>query len=85
MTLTLWRITKEVAVFEDDQMIGWDDAGHWYCCTKGEDDAANLIETVANENDCEVRVDMVKVFEVPTYEILEIVKALSRTLPPAEA
>lgn len=82
MTLTLWKITKEVAVFEDDRMIGWDHDSHWFATTKGDDDREDLLTCVAEMNDCDVRADAVIIMEVPEYEVEEIVKVISLILPP---
>lgn len=81
MTLTLWKLTEEVAAFEDDHQIGWDTRRTGYTFTKGDDDAADLHQSVVDQNDCEVRVTLEKMMEVPTYDVPEIIRVLSLALP----
>ncbi len=75
--ITLWKITDEVAVIEDDQMVGWDTRKIGYTTTENQEEELELTDIVANENDCEVRVTMEKILEASDHEVSEIIKALS--------
>ena len=83
MTLTLWRITKSVAIFDDGRRIGWDSRDTWFAITKNDDEEDQLAEAIADQNRWDdLRVSAVRVFEVPTYEIPAIVEVLTLALPP---
>ncbi len=82
MTFTLWKITREVAAFEDDRQVGWDLDSYWYATTKGDDDRTDLLTAVAEMNDCDVRVDAVVIMKIPTYDLGMIVNLMTPLLPP---
>jgi len=86
MTMTLWRITKSVAIFDDGRRIGWDSRGTRFVTTKNDDEEDQLAEAIADQNGGDdLRVSAARVFEVPTYEIPAIVEVLALTLPSKEA
>jgi len=86
MTLTLWRITKSVAIFDDGRRIGWDSRDTWFAITKNDDEEDQLAEAIADQNRWDdLRVSAVRVLEVPTYEIPAIVEVLTLALPTKEA
>ncbi len=81
MTLTLWHIEEDVAVFEDDQMVGWDTRRSVYTVTRGVREESDLVEHLADVNDCEVRVSMKKVMEIPVSDLPEVINAITRSIP----
>ncbi len=81
MTLTLWHIEEDVAVFEDDKMVGWDTRRSVYTVTIGAREESDLVEHLADVNDCEVRVSMKKVMEIPVSDLPVVLNAIARSIP----
>lgn len=85
MSVTVWKITREIAAFEDDQMVGWDTTDTWYALTRFQEEEEDLHVSVADQNDCAVQVTLEKLFEIPEYDIPRIINLLGTLLPPHQS
>lgn len=85
MSVTVWKITREIAAYEDDAMVGWNTESCWYTYTRFPEQENELAEYIADSNDCDVQVTAAKLFEIPEYDIPKLINLLGTLLPPHQS
>jgi hypothetical protein len=76
MQTTVWKVTRKVAMFEDEQMVGYETTDVWYTTTKTPEMEDNLRISVIDQCDCEVAVLLEKLFEIDEEDIPQLVASL---------
>lgn len=81
MTLILWKVTHSHVEEGGDYERYWVHRDH-FATTTSDQEREDLIESLVEYCDADHHANAERILEVSTYEVHEIVKVLSLTLPP---
>lgn len=81
MTLTLWKVTHSRVEEEGDNERFWIHRDH-FATTGSDQEREDLIDALVEYCDADHHANAERLLEVSTYEVPEIVRVLSLTLPP---